>query len=233
MLLWALFAAGCATTPAGVDHHDPLEPANRKVYKFNDTLDRHVLKPVADAYVRVTPKPVQASVANFYNNLTYPNVMLNQFLQGKVVLGFSDAGRFVVNSTAGIGGLFDPASRIGLTPHYEDFGQTLAVWGVPQGAYGVLPFFGPDTARNTPDLVISTLANAVFYIGSIYVALPLSVLGIVSTRAQANSAITLVNQAALDPYTFVRDGYLQRREFLIFDGHPPRRSYAEDDGSPP
>ena len=225
LLLWTFFAAGCATTPAGVNHSDPLEPANRKVYSFNNSLDRHVLKPMADAYVRVTPLPVQTAVSHFYNNLTYPEVFLNQFLQGKFILGFSDIGRFIVNSTVGIAGLYDPATHIGLSAHNEDFGQTLAAWHVPQGAYVVLPFFGPDTARNTPDIVVSTLTNALFYVGSIYVTLPLGVLGIVNTRAQVNGTTTLLNQAALDPYVFTRDAYLQHREFLIFDGHPPPRSY--------
>lgn len=233
MLLCALFAAGCATTPAGVNHSDPLEPVNRKVYAFNDALDKHLLKPVADAYVKVTPKPVQTSVSNFYNNLTYPDVFLNQFLQGKILLGLSDVGRFVVNTTVGIVGLFDPASDIGLVAHNEDFGQTLAVWRVPQGAYLVLPFLGPDTVRNTPDIVTSTLTNALFYVGNLYVTLPLSVLGVIDTRVQASGSITLVSQAALDPYVFVREGYLQHREFLIFDGHPPPRFYNEDEEKDP
>lgn len=233
MLLCMLCVSGCATTPAGVDHSDPLESVNRKLYSFNDTLDRHVLKPAADAYIRVTPKPVQASVGNFYNNLTYADVILNQFLQGKIILGFSDVGRFVVNSTVGIAGLFDPASHIGLIAHNEDFGQTLAVWHVPQGAYLVLPFLGPDTVRNTPDIVTSTVTNGLFYIGALYVTLPLGVLGIINTRVQASSSLSLVSQAALDPYVFVREGYLQHREFLIFDGHPPPRFYNEGDETDP
>jgi len=228
-----LLCAGCATTPAGISHSDPLEPFNRKVYAFNDVLDKHVLKPVADEYVKITPKPVQESVSNFYNNLTYPSVIANQFLQGKIVRGFSDLGRFAINSTVGLAGLFDPASHIGLGYHFEDFGQTLAVWQVPQGPYLVVPFIGPDTVRNTPNLVTSTLANVLFYVGNIYVTVPLSVLGVINTRAEASSSISLVSQAALDPYVFVREGFLQHRQFLIFDGHPPPRFYNEDDETDP
>jgi phospholipid-binding lipoprotein MlaA len=221
LALWAVFAAGCATTPAGVSHRDPIEPFNREVYSVNDALDKHVMKPIADTYMRITPKPVQNSIANFYDNVTYPNVMLNEFLQGKIKLGFSDVGRFVVNSTVGIAGLFDPATHMGLIYHNEDLGQTLAVWGVPQGAYLVLPLAGPDTVRNSPDLVVSTFANLIFYIVNPYVSIPLAVLEVVDYRARASTAVSLVQQAALDPYVFVREGYLQRREYLIYDGHPP------------
>lgn len=231
--LCSVLCAGCATTPAGVSHDDPWEPMNRKIYAFNDTLDKYLLKPVADEYVKITPKPVQASVSNFYNNITYPSVIANQFLQGKIVRGFSDIGRFAVNSTIGLAGLFDPASHIGLVYHYEDFGQTLAVWQIPQGPYLVVPFLGPDTVRNTPNIVTSTLTNVLYYVGNIYITLPLGALGIINTRAESSSSINLVSQAALDPYVFVREGYLQHRQFLIFDGHPPPRFYNEDDETEP
>lgn len=229
LVLGSLFAAGCATTPAGVNNSDPIEPFNRGVYSVNDALDKHIMKPVADAYLKVTPKPVQSSIANFYSNLTYPNVVINEFLQGKFKLGFSDAGRFIVNSTVGIVGLFDPASHIGLTYHEEDIGQSLAVWGVPQGAYLVVPLVGPYTVRNSPNLAISVLTNALFYVATPYVWIPLSVLEVINDRAQVSSSVNIVQQAALDPYVFVREGYLQRREYLIFDGHPPiHYDYDED-----
>ena len=233
LILSTLFAAGCATTPAGVSNNDPIEPFNRAVYTFNDTLDKHIMKPVADAYLKVTPKPVQSSIANFYTNVTYPNVVVNEFLQGKFKLGFSDAGRFVINSTVGILGLFDPASHMGLGYHQEDIGQSLAVWGIPQGAYLVVPLVGPYTVRNTPNLIISTLTNVIYYVATPYVSIPLGVLGIINNRAQVSSSVNLVQQAAIDPYVFVREGYLQRREYLIYDGHPPiRYNYDEDFDEP-
>ncbi len=234
VILSTLLAAGCATTPAGINNSDPIEPFNRGVYAVNDTLDKHIMKPVADAYIKVTPKPVQQSVANFYNNLTYPNTVINEFLQGKIKLFFSDAGRFIINSTVGILGLFDPASNIGLEYHQEDIGQTLATWGIPQGAYLVLPLVGPYTVRNSPNLAISVVTNALFYVATPYVSIPLSVLGVINTRAQVSSSVNLVNQAALDPYVFVREGYLQRREYLIYDGHPPiKYNYDEDTDEEP
>lgn len=240
MLGCTLFTVGCATTPAGIDNSDPWEPFNRKVYAFNDAIDKHVLTPVANAYMEVTPRPVQASVSKFYNNLTYPNVFINDFLQGKVGLGISDTCRFVVNSTIGILGLFDPAKHLGLPAHFEDTGQSLAVWGVHQGPYVVVPFIGPDTVRNTPNLITSTVTNALFYVTNFYITIPLSVLGVIDTRVQAASSVNVVNQAALDPYIFVREGYLQHREFLIFDGHPPQHFYedmdngdADDSDAPP
>lgn len=233
LILCTLFATGCATMPAGVDNSDPIEPFNREVYSVNDALDKHIMKPVADAYLKVTPKPVQTSIANFYNNVTYPNVVINEFLQGKFKLGFSDAGRFIINSTVGILGLFDPASHIGLDYHQEDVGQSLAVWGVHQGPYLVVPLVGPYTTRNTPNLIISTLTNVIYYVATPYVSIPLGVLGLINNRAQVSSSVNLVNQAALDPYVFVREGYLQRREYLIYDGHPPiRYDYDEDFGEP-
>ncbi len=229
LILGTLFAAGCATTPAGINNSDPIEPFNREVYSVNDALDKHIMKPVANAYIKVTPKPVQQSVANFYNNITYPNTVINEFLQGKFKLFFSDAGRFVVNSTVGILGLFDPASHIGLEYHQEDIGQSLATWGTPQGAYLVVPLVGPYTVRNSPNLIISVVTNVLFYVSAPYVTIPLSVLGIINSRAQVSSSVNLVNQAALDPYVFVREGYLQRRQYLIYDGHPPiRYNYDED-----
>jgi len=231
-LLASALLGGCATAPAGVSEKDPLQPLNRKIYAFNGSFDRHIMTPVANAYTRVTPRPVRNSVSRFYNNLTYPNVVLNDFLQGKFAEGFGDAGRFLINSTVGLLGLFDPAGHLGLKPHLEDTGQTLAVWGVPQGAYLVLPFAGPDTVRDLPDLATITFTNALFYVANPFVTIPLSLLGFIDYRVQASASINFVNEAALDPYLFVREAYLQHREFLIYDGHPPPRLAPdiEDDG---
>jgi phospholipid-binding lipoprotein MlaA len=231
LLIGALLAGGCATAPAGISDYDPLEQLNRKVYSFNDGFDRHVMTPVANAYTRVTPRPVQTSVSKFYKNLTYPNVILNDFLQGKLGTGIRDTGRFVLNSTVGILGLFDPASHLGLAVHNEDAGQTLAVWGVRQGPYLMLPFAGPTTVRDAPDLVTMTMTNPLFYVVNPYITIPLALLGFIDYRVQASPSINLVRESALDPYLFVREGYLQHREFLIFDGHPPPHFYEDFGGN--
>ncbi|HET7633678.1 MAG TPA: VacJ family lipoprotein [Burkholderiales bacterium] len=227
MVLLTALLTGCASTPAGVSDYDPIEPVNRKVYGFNNALDRHVLKPVADTYIRVTPQPARTAFAHFFDNVAYLNVILNDFLQGKVKQGFSDSGRFVINTTIGVLGLFDPATGMGLPAHDEDLGQTFAVWGTPQGAYLVLPFFGPDTVRDTPNLGLATVTNLLFYIGNPWVSIPLGVLDVISTRAQANASLEMVQQAALDPYIFVREGYLQHRQYLIFDGNPPPQLFEQ------
>jgi phospholipid-binding lipoprotein MlaA len=230
LCLSLLLLSGCATTRSVDGTDDPLEPLNRRIYKFNDTIDKAVLKPVADFYVRVTPEPVRNSVSHFFDNVAYPNVILNDFLQGKLAHGLDDIGRFTVNSTMGIAGLFDVASKMGMKPHDEDFGQTLGSWGAPAGAYLVLPFLGPNTVRDSPDLVVSTVTNALYYVPTAAVTIPLSVLGVIDMRARASSAIRFVNEAALDPYVFTREAYLQRRIFLIYDGHPPAQYFEEDVG---
>ncbi|UCE64162.1 MAG: VacJ family lipoprotein, partial [Nitrospirota bacterium] len=155
---------GCATTQGNVATGDssgsePLESMNRAFHTFNNTLDRFILKPVVDVYIFSINKDLRGSVSNFFDNLTYTNVMLNSFLQGKAKQGFSDAGRLVVNSTLGVGGLFDAATAFGIEKHNEDFGQTLAVWGVEQGPYLEIPFVGPTTAREIPNFGGSALTN--------------------------------------------------------------------------
>ncbi|MCG8435004.1 MAG: VacJ family lipoprotein, partial [Gammaproteobacteria bacterium] len=140
------FLAGCAA-PEKRTPGDPLEPFNRAMFKFNDAVDRAVIKPVAKGYAK-TPKPFRKGVNNFFSNLSAPVTIINNFLQGKFKKAFSDTGRFLMNSTIGLFGIFDPASRVGLARHREDFGQTLGAWGVPSGPYLVIPFLGPSTVRD-------------------------------------------------------------------------------------
>ena len=231
-VLLALLATGvltgCASTQTveGEYNPDPYEDANRSFYRFNDALDRHVMRPVAETYANVAPKPVRNSVTNFFDNLEYLNVILHSFLQGKLKQGFSDAVRFTVNSTVGIGGLFDVASGMGLKEHEEDFGQTLATWGLNQGAFLNLPFFGPNTARNTPDFASSYLANPLTYLSSIFL-FPVTALNFVNTRANLLEASEFVEEASIDPYSFIREAYLQRRKYLIHDGNPPAEGYDD------
>ena len=237
LTLVLLVAAGCATTNTKdeVANNDPIEPTNRVFFNINESLDQNFIKPAAEAYVNMTPKPIRNAVTNFFDNLTYLNVVLNSFLQGKWDQGLQDSLRFLYNSTAGIGGLFDVSSKIDMPKHDEDFGQTLATWGVDQGSYLYLPFFGPNTVRNTADFVPSTLLNPLFYASGI-VLLPVTALNAVNTRANLLEASNIRDEAALDPYTFTREAYLQQREFLIFDGNPPASQYddfileTEDEG---
>lgn len=214
--IFVLLMGGCATTSENGKDIDPYESFNRSVFTFNSVLDKHVAEPVADGYTKVTPEPVQTGVTNFFQNLSNINVVLNDFLQGKFKQGFADTGRFVVNTTVGVLGLFDVAKKFGLEQHNEDFGQTLAVWGVSPGPYLVLPFFGPSTVRGTPSFAVKALTNPV-----VSAFPPLWGLGLVDTRARADGAIKFVDEAALDPYVFTRESFLQWRNFLIYDGNPP------------
>jgi phospholipid-binding lipoprotein MlaA len=225
-----LLSSGCASTPKEQDEGDPYEGVNRKIYKFNDALDRAIVKPIADTYVKVTPEAARTSVSNFFDNLGYLNTILNDFFQGKFKQGTADLGRFLINSTIGSLGLVDVASKMGLKAHQEDVGQTLGVYGAPEGAYLMVPLLGPYTARDSPDLVMSTVTSGLFYISQLAVTLPLSALMVIDKRARASSYLKIVDEAALDRYVFIRDAYLQHRNFLIYDGNPPPRKF-EDDGS--
>ena len=215
-------ACGCATTnPARGDPRDPWESLNRKTFAFNDAVDRAVLKPVAQGYVRVTPGFVRSRVSDFFDNLADVGTMLNDFLQGKFPQGVNDAGRIVVNTTFGVGGLWDVASRLGVERRDEDFGQTLAVWGVPSGPYFVIPFLGPSTTRDAPARAVDpswywsrALDNNTEYWS-------LWALDKVRTRASLLQAENVLEQAALDRYLFIRDAWLERRRNQIYDGKPP------------
>lgn len=205
---------------------DPIEPANRVFYDVNETLDSFLVKPVAEVYAMATPAPVRESVGNFFANLTYINVILNSFLQAKFDQGWSDTSRFLINSTLGVGGLFDVASDMGFARHEEDLGQTLAVWGSGQGAYLYLPVLGPNTVRDTPDIASSLLTNPLFYVSGT-VLYPVTALGIISKRAELLDATRMRDEAAMDPYIFTREAYLQRRNYLIYDGNPPLEGYDD------
>lgn len=205
---------------AAQSNGDPLEKVNRPIYQANDLLDQFVGEPVSRVYINLTPDPIRSSVSNFFDNVTYLNVVLNDFLQGKGQQGLEDSSRFLINSTFGAFGLFDIATPLGLEKHTEDFGQTLAVWGVGQGTYLVLPFLGPNTARDVPDLGVSAVTNILFYFSN-PVAVPVAVLGFIDKRSRFDQAIQFRNEIAVEPYLFTREAYLQHRQFLIYDGDPP------------
>ncbi|MDN5880916.1 MAG: VacJ family lipoprotein [Nitrosospira sp.] len=233
LLACAVLFTGCATVrlnESGVDASDPNEKTNRKFYEFTDTVDRNVLAPIADAYIKYVPSPMQRSIGNFYDNLAYPNVILNDFLQGKVRQGFQDSLRFVVNSTIGLGGLFDMAAPMGLPQHDEDFGQTLGVWGVNTGSYLFVPLIGPSSYRDAPGIPVSVFSNLLFYAGTVAstaIVAPVAILGVIDKRARLSGPMRVRDQAALDPYLFVREGFLQQRKHLIYDGDPPPESYDD------
>ena len=225
-LLIALLVCGCTTLPQGADEGDPLEGTNREIYQFNVTLDKNIIKPVADTYVEITPEPVRNSVSNFFDNIGYINVILNDVLQGKIGQGFADSGRFLINSTVGILGLFDQATPLGLVEHDEDFGQTLGVWGSGSGAYLVLPLLGPNTVRDSPGILVAAATNVLFYLNSA-VTIPLGILNAIDARARASGALKVVDEAALDPYVFIREAYKQQRIGLIYDGNPPQQEFSD------
>ena len=219
---------GCATSPDGLEG-DPFQPLNRGFHNINTGLDELIVKPVAEGYVAVTPDGLRSSISNFFGNASYPNVILNDFLQGKFADGFSDIGRFLVNSTIGIGGLFDPATDMGLREHDEDLGQTFGSYGAGEGAYLELPFFGPSSLRDVGDIPVSTYTNLLFYIGEATITVPLGILSAIDTRAQLLDATRLRDESALDTYIFTREAYRQRRTHLIYDGDPPLEEFDESE----
>jgi phospholipid-binding lipoprotein MlaA len=225
--LVALTASGCATTSA--DPRDPLEPLNRAVFTFNDELDKYTFKPVAQGYNFVLPQFVRTGVRNFFSNLQDPWIGVNNLLQGKVDWAMSDFFRFIANSTFGLAGLTDIATDMRMEKHNEDFGQTLGRWGLPSGAYLVLPILGPSTVRDGTGLIADAYAYLPWRIPTDqkfnhYVAWRngLTILDTINIRANLLGSSDLLEQAALDRYTFVRDAYLQRRRSQIYDGNPPR-----------
>ena len=219
LLLIALAASGCASAPAPVEH-DPWEPMNRGLYGFNQGLDKISFKPLAKGYVKVIPSPVRRSVTNFSRNLSTPGSAINNFLQGKPGNGIRELSRFFVNSTIGIGGLFDIASQSGVEANSEDFGQTAAVWGIPSGPFVMLPFFGPRSVRDALTLPLDIAADPLRYYSDDTVRWSLWLLRLVDVRARLLPLEGLVQDSA-DPYVTMRESYLQNREFEIFDGNPP------------
>lgn len=233
LCLTVIICTGCSSVPKEGyqrDVHDPYETFNRKSYRFTDEIDRRLFEPIADIYIEYVPEAVQRPVNNFYRNLSYPSVILNSFLQGKIRQGFSDTLRFLINSTIGIGGLADMAGHMGFQEHNEDFGQTLAVWGMNSGSYLFIPVYGPSTRRDVADIPVSLFTDGLFYLAyalSGPIIIPLAVLRIVDKRASLSGPMKIRDQTALDPYLFVREAYLQQREYLIYDGNLPAGHYDD------
>jgi phospholipid-binding lipoprotein MlaA len=214
LLVSVLLLSACATTKTGpISKADPYEDVNRGVHEFNDTVDSYVAKPISDTYKWITPQFVQTGIFNFFNNLKNVDVIINDVLQAKFEQGAEDTGRLIINTTAGLGGLIDVAQEVGLKQNDEDFDQTLAVWGVPTGPYLVIPLLGPTTVRGIPGAIFDTLASPTTYVG-----MPVQLVAMLNARANAQTSLDFVKEGAVDPYVFIREGFLQNREHLATDG---------------
>ena len=226
-LLSVTLFAGCASTN---NPRDPLEPLNRAVYQFNDALDKVIMKPVATVYRGVLPDFVRTGVTNFFNNLYDILTALNNLLQGKIADAASDVGRIAVNTTLGLAGLVDLATEVGLEKHKEDFGQTLGRWGIGDGPYLQIPFFGPSSFRDALGAFADFQVDPIRWIWRNHMATRNSLWGLyfVNLRANLLDSTKILDEAALDPYEFQRDAYLQRRRNLVYDGNPPPQKEEED-----
>lgn len=205
---------------------DPWSTMNRLTYRFNDRLDTWFLRPVARGYDRVMPEPLQRGLSNVFDNLGEPSVVINQVLQGKLKEGASDFGRFLINSTIGIGGLFDVAYRMGLLEHDENFGQTLAVWGVPRGPYLIIPLRGSATVTHACGMIVDAFTNPMRFIRPIRARSVTYGLYYVDLRTRLLGMDALISG---DEYLFIRDAYLQQRDYLIKDGEIEDDPFLDDD----
>jgi len=201
---------------------DPYERLNKKLFSFNDGLDRYLMKPISTGYDAITPGPIGRGVTSFFNNLGEPRVVLNGALQGKLGQAVSDSARFLVNTTLGIGGLFDVARYLGIKRHNEDFGQTLAVWGVKRSSYFVIPILGPSSVRDGIGELVDFFTYPLLYYNDVGVRNGFYVLQLVNRRANLLSATDVLSEAAGGyRYEFVREAYWQNRKNQIHDGNPP------------
>jgi phospholipid-binding lipoprotein MlaA len=230
-VLVAGMLGGCATQA----NKDPLEGFNRGIYKFNDTVDKAAVKPVAGAYKAVIPGTLRTGVDNFFSNLGTVATIINDLLQLKFDKAMTDSGRFVINTTFGIAGLFDLASMDGIEKRNEDFGQTLAHWGWEDSTYIVLPFLGPSTLRDTGGLIVDgAWLDPLYSVDHVPTRNSMIATKFIDKRSQFLPASDLLDEAALDPYAFMRDAYLQRRKNHIYDGNPPQEydsDYDDEDYS--
>ena len=217
--LISLQLAGCASNG---DPRDPLEPMNRAIHDFNEGLDRMVMKPVAQGYQAVMPGFAETGVRNFFSNLGDVGILANDVLQFKLESSASDLMRLSVNSTFGLLGLLDIASEMGLHKHSEDFGQTLGRWGLSDGPYLVLPFFGASSFRDAAGLMVDLqYTDMLWYVDDIATRNQIWAVRAVSKRAELLEAKKAMDAAALDPYEFMRDFYLEYRRSQVYDGKPP------------
>ena len=233
LLAGAVLVSGCAvenpvTPKADRSPADPWEPLNRRISAFNDNVDKVSFKPLARGYEKVFPQFARKGINNASRNLFGPRNIVNNFLQGKVHGGFSETARFFVNTIFGIAGLIDVGEKIGLEPHREDFGQTLAVWGVPDGPYVVVPILGPRTLRDATMIPLNFAADPSFYIDDDRTRWSIYAVRAIDARATLFTAESLIEDS-FDRYLTIRESYLQNRNFLIYDGEPPEDEDFYDD----
>ena len=219
----AVFLGGCATTQSRVD---PFEPWNRAMFEVNDVVDGNIVKPVAEAYVKYTPEPIRTGISNFFGNIEDLFVGINNVLEGNGNRAGDDFGRVLLNTTFGLGGIFDLASMMGIERHTQDFGITFGKWGFSQGPYFFVPLFGPTTVRDGTGTVIRAFLGPTTYI---FTDVPVRNIiwgvGALDLRANMLGTESMVDQAALDRYRFIRNAYLRARRYQVYDGKPP----PEDD----
>jgi phospholipid-binding lipoprotein MlaA len=218
-----LMLSACATVdPEYADPRDPLESFNRSMFTFNDNLDQYVAKPLARGYKKITPEPIDRGITNFFSNLDEVGAIVNNSLQLKFKDAASDLGRLAVNSTLGLLGFMDVASGMGLQKHNEDFGQTLGAWGIKPGPYLVLPVIGPSSGRDAVGFTADWFTNPLYYVvEDVGVSWGLYLIRFVDRRAGLLKSTDLLETAALDPYAFMRESYLQYRLHQVYDGNPP------------
>tara|TARA_Y100000748_G_scaffold297651_1_gene291929 strand:- start:484 stop:1221 length:738 start_codon:yes stop_codon:yes gene_type:complete len=215
LFLTLFILSSCSTT--GSAKNDPLEPMNRAIFEFNEVVDDNVLEPIAKTYKYITPDPVETGISNFFSNLGEVSTIANDVFQFKFKQAGYDFVRFSINTTIGVFGIFDVATSVGLKKNKEDFGQTLGYWGIPQGPYLVLPFFGSSTLRDAPGLYADMQVSPVQQLDN-EEALALNALNAISTRARLLRATKILDTAAKDKYIFIRESYLQKRESMVNDG---------------
>jgi phospholipid-binding lipoprotein MlaA len=220
---------GCVTLPAGhkPDPRDRFERMNRSIYAFNVAFDHAILRPAAVGYVKVTPTPVRRSISNFLSNLAYPRTIINDLLQAKFHDGANDLARLLMNSVIGIGGLFDPASRAGLDRHVEDFGLTFGRWGVQTGPFVMLPFLGPSSVRDTIGLIPDEATNPTWYVTNPYASWGLFLIDVIDIRVALFPTDKPI-ASAYDPYAFVRNAWLQHRDYLVHGDTAPTEELPPD-----
>ncbi len=204
--------------------NDPFENLNRKIFELNENLDKKIAKPVAETYSKVPPR-IKKGISNFFNNIEEVDTFVNQMLQGKPKQSINDLSRFIINSSVGLGGFIDVASRIGLDRHEEDFGQTLAVWGVDQGPYIMLPILGPSTLRDTFSRPVSSFLSVTFHMTDTDVNIALKGIDAIETRERLLDVESLLSG---DKYSFVKDAYIQSMNYEIKDGIDVEDEFIDD-----
>lgn len=220
--IWLLLAAGCASQGATGQNevNDPFERVNRGIFAFNDFADTYVMRPIAVGYEWLLPGVARTGINNFFDNISYPVDIVNALLQGKFRQAASDSARLGINTTLGFAGFLDPATAAGLAKNNEDFGQTLGVWGVPDGPYLVIPFFGPRTMRSATGDLVDIQINPQFHLGSSSIRTKVNILWLIHRRSTLLGVDQEIKRA-FDRYSFLRDSYLQNRNYLRYDGSPP------------